>query len=110
MADRNKLLVYSGPVDGLEDEYNDWYERIHLPEVLMVPGIVAAQRFKLHVAEGEPQPAQRYLAIYEFEGDPDVVGAALMAAASTFEMGRSIDLTNIVMHAAVAFGAYQTEK
>ena len=29
-----------------EDEYNDWYTNTHLPEVLDIPGITAARRFK----------------------------------------------------------------
>ncbi len=64
--------VFSGPSEGMEKEYNDWYDTQHLPQVTKVPGIVAAQRFKL--AEGDQGPYEapaRYLAIYEIETDGD---------------------------------------
>ena len=48
-----------------EDEWNRWYDEKHLPELLSVPGIVSATRYRQHGAEG------RYLAAYEIEG-PDV--------------------------------------
>ena len=30
-----------------EDEYNDWYSRVHLPEILAIPGFTAARRHPL---------------------------------------------------------------
>lgn len=67
---RHVLLVLSEPVAGREDEYNDWYDHVHLVEVLQVPGFVAAQRF----SAGEPMPGRegpprKYLSIYEIEAD-----------------------------------------
>ena len=43
---RYNLIVLTNPVDGREDEYNDWYTNVHLDDVLKVPGVVAAQRFR----------------------------------------------------------------
>ena len=28
-----------------EDEYNDWYERMHIPDILQTAGFVRARRF-----------------------------------------------------------------
>lgn len=39
------LLVFNEPVAGKEDEYNQWYDRQHAPDVVAVPGFVSAQRF-----------------------------------------------------------------
>jgi hypothetical protein len=58
------MIVLTRPVEGREDEYNDWYTNIHLPEVLGTEGFLAAQRFKLAGGPDAPAP---YLAIYEIE-------------------------------------------
>ena len=61
-------LVMSNPVSpDREDEYNDWYDNTHLPEVTSVDGFAAARRF--HAVGGSP--AQSYLAIYELDA-PDL--------------------------------------
>lgn len=57
------FIVLTNPVAGREDEYNDWYSRIHLKDVLDVPGFVSAQRFVL--SDASPASAFKYLAIYE---------------------------------------------
>ena len=39
------FVILSNPVAGREDEFNEWYTKQHLDDVLKVPGFVAAQRF-----------------------------------------------------------------
>lgn len=76
-------VVRSNPVPGREDEYNDWYTRRHLPEILTIPGFASAQRFVLSPPAGggaEPPPSHSYLAIYEITADPSVAFAALARA------------------------------
>lgn len=64
---RYAFLVFSQPTPGQEAEYNSWYTQQHLPDVLRVPGFVAAQRFALAPGQdGAPAP---FLAIYEIETD-----------------------------------------
>jgi hypothetical protein len=78
------FLVYTEPVAGREDEYNDWYSNQHIPDVLSVPGFVAAQRFTLSDAQRNPalaKDALKYVAVYEIEGDPHEAVAKLAAAA-----------------------------
>jgi len=68
----HRLVVFTEPVAGKEDEYNDWYNRVHLGDVLSVDGFVAAQRFALsdtQIGEGGAQAPSRYLAIYEIEAE-----------------------------------------
>lgn len=68
-----KLVVMSRPVEGREDEYNDWYSNQHLGDVLRIPGFANAQRFKV---KGSPiaGEAWEYLAIYEIEdSEPQTV-------------------------------------
>lgn len=66
------LVVFSEPAANAEDEYNHWYNNQHLPEVLEIPGFVAAQRYRVTdaQAEGFPAPQRRYLALYDIEGEP----------------------------------------
>lgn len=64
------FVVLTNPVEGKEDEYNDWYDNIHLPDVLKVPGVRSAQRFRLGDVQRSPAPHPwLYLAIYEVEDD-----------------------------------------
>src|SRR3984885_14896323 len=39
------FFVFSNPVAGHEDEYNQWYEHQHAQDVVAIPGFVTAQRF-----------------------------------------------------------------
>lgn len=84
MAERTIQVVFSNPYPGRDDEYNQWYDSTHVPEVLAIPGIVSAQRYDLRQLRREKdagtEPEFRYLAIYEIEGDPDEVMAKLGAA------------------------------
>ena len=59
------MLVTSRPADAArEDEYNNWYDKTHIPEVCALPGIVGGRRYKL---AGGAEPT--YLAIYEMDSD-----------------------------------------
>lgn len=85
-----RLIVYSSPVEDREQEYNDWYDHVHLREVLALEPFTAARRFKIPDGQVMPQPG-RYVAIYEFEGSAAEAIAALMAAAPTFHMTDAMD-------------------
>ena len=43
---RYSLIVLTNPVEGRDGEYNDWYTNTHLHDVLKIPGIIGAQRFR----------------------------------------------------------------
>jgi hypothetical protein len=68
---RYRFVVLSNPVAGREDEFNEWYDKHHLHEILAIPGMSSAQRFRLSESStpvGAEQP-YRYLALYEIETD-----------------------------------------
>ena len=65
---KHMLLVFTNAADGKDDEFNRWYNEVHLVDVLAVDGFVAAQRFALKDMSGSASP-HRYLAIYEVETD-----------------------------------------
>jgi hypothetical protein len=49
-----------------DDEYHDWYNNIHIPDVLQTPGFVRATRYEIkEFRDGRG----KYLAIYEIETD-----------------------------------------
>jgi len=39
------MYVMNEPAPGREDEYNDWYDHRHAPDVVSIPGFVSAQRY-----------------------------------------------------------------
>ena len=84
-----RLVVLSNPAEGHDDEYNDWYTNNHLPDVIAIPGIIAAQRFKFQgsVTAPEAAPTFQYMAIYDIEtNDLDATIRELQARPGTSAM------------------------
>lgn len=95
------LVVFTNPVEGREDEFNEWYSRVHLRDVLGVDGFVSAQRFRLCDTQLLPRQAQphRYMAIYEVEAEePDPVLDALRAGITngSIPLHESLDRSTLV--------------
>ena len=89
---RAVLLVLSDAADGRDDEFNDWYDRVHLPDVLAVSGFVAARRYVAEPSVHGELPVQRYAAIYEMEGDDlDALHRALSEAAASMVISPAFD-------------------
>lgn len=116
MTDKTLQLVFSKPVAGREAEFDEWYNNVHLPEILAVPGVVSAQRFNLMDAEITrapelPQPTHRYLAIYEMEGDVDATMKIIAdgVASGTIHMSDSLDLMASQMSFWTPAGPTRTE-
>lgn len=63
------LTVATSPAPGREDDYNRWYDKVHLAEVLAIDGFVSAERFVVDPAGQHGAAAPRYLAIYGIESD-----------------------------------------
>ncbi len=45
------------------DEFNDWYNNTHVPDVMACPGFISSRRYE--AVYGEP----RFIAIYEIEDE-----------------------------------------
>jgi hypothetical protein len=60
-------MVKSNAVEGREDEYNSWYNNVHLAEVLKIKGFLSAQRFIINEIQIQNEQVHGYLAIYEIE-------------------------------------------
>jgi hypothetical protein len=50
-----------------EDEYNEWYCNMHVPDILEIPGMIRATRWV--GATDKPGQTRKYLAMYELETD-----------------------------------------
>jgi hypothetical protein len=89
------FIVFSNPVDGRELAYNDWYDNVHLGEVLAVPGFVAADRFRV-LAKGEETPRFGYVAIYQMDThDPRATLSELTGRAARGEIRMSDALGSV---------------
>jgi hypothetical protein len=80
-VETTSVLVYTNPTSGQDDAFNDWYDNTHVPQILALPMVVSAQRFKLSPTGVDGTAAgslvdtsaalpHAYLAIYEVTGDP----------------------------------------
>jgi hypothetical protein len=109
---RYKMVVMSSPVAGRDAEYHDWYQNTHLGQVLAIPGMRSAQRFRLdrNLVEGETPP---YLAIYDIETDDldgvmrDIQGKA---GSASLLISEAIDLTGVSAAIYEEFGPVVTSK
>ena len=68
MSKKHLVLILTEPTAGNEDEFNDYYENLHLKEVLDTTDLQTAQRFRLTGEAGEACPLP-YLAVYETDAD-----------------------------------------
>ncbi len=62
MSKYGLLFVISEPSAAMEEEYNEWYDREHVPERIGIDGFLSAVRFV------SAARARRYLALYDLVG------------------------------------------
>src|SRR5438477_336271 len=67
-----------------EDEFNDWYDTEHIPELSRVPGVLCARRFR--TAGGSP----KYMALYHLASPAVVDGAEWKRASGSTPMPEHI--------------------
>jgi hypothetical protein len=63
--------------------YHEWYDTVHVPEILKVDGFVSARRLESVDGNG-------FIAIYEIDGDVEAAKANLAAAQSSGTMSRPV--------------------
>lgn len=105
------FVVVTDALPGREEEFNAWYDRQHVADVLRVPGFVAAQRFKL--AQPDSSLPGRYLALYEVETDnPQAALAELTKRAGTQQMimSEAMDMSKVSATLFAAIGARRTAR
>ncbi|MBV9509842.1 MAG: hypothetical protein JO303_06135 [Caulobacteraceae bacterium] len=106
------FLVFTNAVEGEDDAFNEWYEHQHLPDLLKVEGVSAAQRFAMKPApEDAAQFPWKYLAIYEIDHtDIPAFQAALgkIAGTSAMPLSPALDGASVKTVFAAAIGERQT--
>ena len=65
---RYLLFAFSDCKDpAREKEFNDWYDNMHMPDMLKTPGLIRATRWMS--ADNKENEIRKYLALYELETD-----------------------------------------
>ncbi|MET0179738.1 MAG: hypothetical protein ABW194_04570 [Novosphingobium sp.] len=93
---RFRMIMLSQALPGREADYESWYDDIHIPDMLQVPGCVAAQRFRV-VKDVLGKTSYPYCTIYEFEADSaDAAMGAMFGAmqAGKVRMSDTVDPTS----------------
>jgi len=90
-------LVLTNPVPGREEEFNRWYTEQHVPDVLRIPGVVSAQRFRrTEQQRGNGVQPWQYMALYACEAaEPQVVTDGIQARIGTADMPMSDALAEV---------------
>jgi hypothetical protein len=91
------VLVFTNCADpAREKEFNEWYDNVHVPDILETPGFVGCTRYELI---GEPGSGQgKYLAVYQVEADdfPSTMAGLQQRVAQLVGQGRVIDSVRVV--------------
>jgi hypothetical protein len=112
------FFVFTNASDGREDEFNEWYETTHVPDVLTVPGVVSAQRYviadvevdEVEGAPNPPPPEHRYLAVYRLDREPNQVMKEMTTrtASGAMPLSDSMDFASVRMSIWTPQGAERT--
>lgn len=85
-----RLMVFTAPVPGREEEYNTWQSEVHIPELLAkVPGFVSAKRYRRVLDDLGPAP---YLTVWELSEPAEEVMAEIEAALPSLQSSGSLDV------------------
>ena len=84
-------IAMANPVEGKEQEFNEWYDNQHILDVLSIPGNVSAQRYRVADSQLPNRSSPyRYLAVYEVDVDDlQSLIAATVERGGTSAMPRS---------------------
>ena len=68
------LMAMTNAQPGKEDEYNLWFDNVHIPEILAVDGFQSVQRLQLAAVQRTPAPhPYKFAALYSIETE-DLAG------------------------------------
>jgi hypothetical protein len=79
----NILIVFTECQPGQEDEFNRWYDDVHIDDMQAVEGIETIQRYRLDELNPAQSAPHRWLAIYQLSRPAQEVAAALHAGSAT---------------------------
>ena len=97
-------LVRANPRKDREEEFNRWYDEIHLDQVLRVSGFKSARRFKLAPEQVQPKQESTYFAIYEIESNNIKKTLENLREANWLEISDAIDPESINVSVMTSLG------
>jgi hypothetical protein len=62
-------LTFTDAREGKDDEYNEWYDKDHLDDMLAAKEITRARRYRAVETSRGIQSSHKYVTIYEIEAD-----------------------------------------
>lgn len=65
---------------GQVEEFTRWYDMVHVPDVLSIPGVLGARRYELadeQLGRRAREYPYRFLTLYELDGDPAEIVRAI---------------------------------
>jgi hypothetical protein len=81
MAKRAVLIAETGPAEGRDDDWNSWYDGVHIPEILeKIPGFQAATRFTRPAGADLGPEEHGYCTVYEIEAEDPAASLAALGA------------------------------
>src|SRR5687768_3733717 len=93
------MVVQSKAAPGRDDDYNNWYDTIHIQDICALPGVKSGRRFgATPFALG--QAGQPYLSMVEIETDDPGAFMAEMgkrAADGTIRQSDALDLSSVAL-------------
>jgi hypothetical protein len=94
---RATLIAHSSPSSPAQEEaFNDWYTKIHVPQVReAIPSITEVSRYRTVDPTGQSDEI-RYIAVYEIDLEDVAIAAAQLGAAGqsgAMDMDDAIDLS-----------------
>lgn len=95
------LLALVNPVVGREDEFNEWYSGVHIPEILALPGFRSAQRYEV-ADDAAAAGGYRYATVYEI--DNSALAARQQLFSGAVGTSDTVDTSQMVMAAFVPHG------
>jgi len=103
-SNRNHVLVVlANAATGTDGEFTRWYDEVHIPDLLSVPGVVSAKQFRLaeNQMRGVKTRPYEYMVVYQLESDdPKAVVDEIMSrlrsgqieVSPTLDVARTLNL------------------
>jgi hypothetical protein len=93
------MVVQSNAAPGRDDDYNTWYDTIHMQDICDLPGVKSGRRFEATPLAMGPA-GQPYLSIFEIETDDPGAFMAEMgkrAADGTIRQSDALDPSSVAL-------------
>lgn len=101
-----KMIALSRAAKGRDQEYQDWYQKRHVSDVLKLPGVTAAQTYSIGPSLGDA--GWTLLAVYNVEtDDPAKTLGELQSRIGTPEMPitEALDPSSVALFFAEPLGS-----